>query len=448
MAEREVRYCTTTDGVRVAYCVLGSGVPVVFSFPISHQILLLESPVWRPWFGGLADRYQLVVFDSRGNGLSQRDVTWTPEAFARDLEAVVDSLPLNDFFVFAPIGYGHGAIRYAVAHPDRIAGLILWASFVNGATALEPTFLLGLAEQNWEFFLQTIPSSLHWLEPREIRAYVDMLRQSSTQKDYLSFMKACVGSDIQSLLPTVQTPALILHPRELDQVKVEEAMRLTSMLTDARLVLLEGPRLVPVAELVEPTLAAIAEFIDGITGRPDDHRDPVAAGPFRTVLFTDLVGHTEMMQRLGDDKGRDVLREHERITRDVLKAHDGSEVKTMGDGFMASFGSVTKAIDCAIALQRAFATHNADVGAHGLAPLHVRVGLNAGEPIEEDGDLFGSTVILASRIAAQAGVGEILVPEPLRHLLFGKSYVYADRGETALKGFEDAVRLYEVGWWE
>ena len=112
----------------------------------------------------------------------------------------------------------------------------------------------------------------------------------------------------------------------------------------------------------------------------------------------------------------------------------------MGDGFMASFGSVTKAMDCAIALQRAFAAHNESMP----EPLHVRVGLNAGEPIEEDGDLFGSTVILASRIAAKAGAGEILIPEPLRHLLSGKSYVYADRGETMLKGFEDAVRLYEV----
>ena len=78
--------------------------------------------------------------------------------------------------------------------------------------------------------------------------------------------------------------------------------------------------------------------------------------------------------------------------------------------------------------------------------LNVRVSLNAGEPIEEDGDLFGSTVVLASRIAANAGAGEILIPEPLRHLLAGKGYVDADRGESILKGFEDAVRLYEVRW--
>jgi class 3 adenylate cyclase len=149
-----------------------------------------------------------------------------------------------------------------------------------------------------------------------------------------------------------------------------------------------------------------------------------------------------MMRRLGDERGREVLREHERITRDLLKQHGGAEVKTMGDGFMASFASVTKAMDCAIALQRAFAAHTDSMP----EPLHVRVGLNAGEPIEEDGDLFGSMVIIASRIAAKAGAGEILIPEPLRHLLSGKSYVYADRGETILKGFEDAVRLYEVRW--
>lgn len=116
----------------------------------------------------------------------------------------------------------------------------------------------------------------------------------------------------------------------------------------------------------------------------------------------------------------------------------------MGDGFMASFMSVTKAMDCAIALQRAFATHSESMP----ESLHVRVGLNAGEPIEEDGDLFGSTVILASRIAEKAGAGEILIPETLRHLLTGKSFIYADRGETMLKGFEEAVRLYEVRWRE
>jgi adenylate cyclase len=113
----------------------------------------------------------------------------------------------------------------------------------------------------------------------------------------------------------------------------------------------------------------------------------------------------------------------------------------MGDGFMASFGSVTKAMDCAIALQRAFASHEGE-------PLQVRVGLNAGEPIEEDGDLFGSTVIMASRIAARANAGEILVSDTMRGLLSGKKFLLADRGDVVMKGFEDPVRLYEVRWRE
>jgi class 3 adenylate cyclase len=162
----------------------------------------------------------------------------------------------------------------------------------------------------------------------------------------------------------------------------------------------------------------------------------------QTILFTDLVGHTEMMRRLGDDRGREVLRDHERITRECIKQHGGTEIKADGDGFMVSFGSVTAAMACAIALQRAFARRNES----SAEPLHVRIGLNAGEPVEDDGDLFGSTVILAARIKDKAGAGEILIPEPLRHLLSGKSYVYADRGDTLLKGFEDAVRLYEVRW--
>jgi len=146
-----------------------------------------------------------------------------------------------------------------------------------------------------------------------------------------------------------------------------------------------------------------------------------------------------MMSRLGDERGRAVLREHETIIRNALKQNGGTELKTAGDGFMASFGSVTRAIECAIAFQRAFAERQGE-------PLSVRVGLNAGEPIEEDGDLFGATVILASRIAAQAEGGEILVADTVRGLCSGKGFLFADRGEFVAKGFEEPVRVYEVRW--
>jgi len=194
---------------------------------------------------------------------------------------------------------------------------------------------------------------------------------------------------------------------------------------------------------MEAVLAAIDDFLgEGEPSAAAPQPQAPALGTFRTVLFTDVEGSTALTHRLGDAKGRGVLREHERMVREALKAHGGAEVKTMGDGFMASFRSVTKAVDCAIALQRAFAERNETAG----EPLRIRIGLNAGEPIEEEGDLFGTTVILAARIAAQAQGGEILASLAVRELCAGKGFLFADTGEVILKGFEEPMRLFAVRW--
>jgi adenylate cyclase len=139
-----------------------------------------------------------------------------------------------------------------------------------------------------------------------------------------------------------------------------------------------------------------------------------------------------------------VLRTHNRIVRDALKAHTGSEIKHTGDGIMASFASATRALECAIAIQRAFAEHSESAE----EPIRVRVGLNAGEPIAEEADLFGTAVQLAARICARADPGEILAPIVVRELAAGKGFLFSDLGAIALRGFEDPVRLYEVRWRE
>ena len=116
----------------------------------------------------------------------------------------------------------------------------------------------------------------------------------------------------------------------------------------------------------------------------------------------------------------------------------------MGDGFMTSFSSSTRALDCAIAMQRAFADHNESAE----EPILVRIGLNAGEPIAEDDDLYGTAVNLAARIAAHAKGGEILASEAVRQIVAGKKFPFSDRGETTLRGFEDRVHIYQVSWGE
>ncbi len=189
-------------------------------------------------------------------------------------------------------------------------------------------------------------------------------------------------------------------------------------------------------------LAAVSEFLGLEVLAKAPPRRPGDAGGLITVLFTDVEGSTALTQRLGDARARDLLREHERIVREALKAHGGSEVKTMGDGFMASFSSATKALECAIAMQRAFAQHNESAE----EPIKVRVGLNAGEPIAEDEDLFGTAVNLAARIAAKADAGKIVASDVVRQLVAGKDFLFSDLGETEMRGFEDPVRLYELRW--
>jgi adenylate cyclase len=168
--------------------------------------------------------------------------------------------------------------------------------------------------------------------------------------------------------------------------------------------------------------------------------DLSAAQDVHTILFTDIEGSTELTHELGDKASRALFREHERIVRDALNAHGGSEVKTMGDGFMAAFHSPTRAVECAVAIQEGITHQEVNT------PFKVRIGLNSGEPIVEEGDFFGSTVILASRLASKAVGGEILVSDVVRHLVAGKGFEFLDRGSAQLKGFAEPVHFFEVHW--
>jgi class 3 adenylate cyclase len=161
------------------------------------------------------------------------------------------------------------------------------------------------------------------------------------------------------------------------------------------------------------------------------------------ILFTDIVGSTAILERLGDRDGRALLRIHDDIVREALARTDGTETKHTGDGIMATFPSVALAIACAIAIQRGIAAHNAH---HPERRLGVRIGVNAGEPVSERGDVFGTTVTAAARICGHARAGQILVAEVVRHLAAGQDVRLIDRGRTKLRGFTKAVRLFELPW--
>lgn len=161
----------------------------------------------------------------------------------------------------------------------------------------------------------------------------------------------------------------------------------------------------------------------------------------RSVMFTDIVGSTELTQRIGDDAAMQVLRIHDTIVRDALNASGGREIKHTGDGIMACFFSAVAAVRCAMQIQQALAQHR---GAQEQEPIVVRIGTAAGEPVEERNDLFGSTVQLASRLCAHAQPGQILVSNVVAELCIGKGLQFEELAEASLKGFAQPVRVHAV----
>jgi class 3 adenylate cyclase len=286
-------------------------------------------------------------------------------------------------------------------------------------------------------FTETVAHAMvaGWGASPMARGFAGLMREAATPATVIAYDGLWKQTDVREDLARLQVPTLITHRRGVAWPPSDAARSLAARIPNSRLALLEGDSVLPYVGDMNAVLAAMDEFLG------DEHFDHKHAGSaFRTVLFSDVEGSTSLTSRLGDDEARELLRDHDRLLRQVLKAHGGQEVKALGDGFMASFATASAGLECAIALQRAF---DAQAG-----QLRIRVGLSAGEPISEEQDLFGTTVITAARVAALANGGEILVADVVRQLVAGKRFLFADRGETVLRGFEDPVRVFEVRWQE
>jgi class 3 adenylate cyclase/tetratricopeptide (TPR) repeat protein len=192
---------------------------------------------------------------------------------------------------------------------------------------------------------------------------------------------------------------------------------------------------------VDSSIDAVASVVE--EERPD-LRGHTAPDGTVTILFSDIERSTELNERLGDQAFFELLREHNEIVRDQVRVHRGFEVKSQGDGFMIAFASPTDGVECSIAIQRALATR---MDAGGSEPIMVRMGLHTGEAIRERDDFFGRNVVLAARIAAQAGGGEILVSAPLKELAEGAGdLTFGDPRELGLKGLSGTHTVHPVEW--
>ncbi len=432
-----VRYARTSDGVTIAYTVFGSG-PLLIHMPPTITNVEAEWNVRliREWHELLAEHFTVVRYDSRWTGLSDRDCPpSTRDERVLDLEAVADATGSGPFSLLAPNASGQAGFLYAAEHAEQVSQLVLFNTAGTRRDGDDKGILNeihALFDVNRELWLEvTTHSNVGWRDTDAAREVATLYRESIDLDDYPEWLES--GRLGRSGDPdNFDVPTLILFRKEgRRSTGLDRVSEFARQLKHGIVRFIEGEATYPWIGDIETVVRAIQDHAaDGLT----DPEPKAAPSGFQSILFTDLEASTPLTQRLGDEGAQELLRGHNTTVRGALDANGGREVKHTGDGIMASFPSAVGAVTAALAIQ------------HDLAggEVRVRIGVNAGEPIVEDDDLFGLSVIKAARIADRADPGTILVADVVRQLCEGKTFQFASTGTVQLKGFDDAVELFEV----
>jgi pimeloyl-ACP methyl ester carboxylesterase/DNA-binding CsgD family transcriptional regulator len=238
-----VQYAKTSDGYSIAYSVSGAGLPFIFMPQVTNHVQLARMPgsYLHDWLAALQGQYRLVQYDGRGQGMSSRglDASYSMESLERDLESVVDCLKLDRFVLMGVNATGHAAIRFSIRKPGRVAALILSCCSTSGR-AWPVINSLDLAARNWELFPGIFMSAMR-APTQELRQMeMDHFRQSVTQADWLTMAPAWASFEIGEELSRLATPALILHPRNYENMPPQRSIEAAARIPGARLVLIDG----------------------------------------------------------------------------------------------------------------------------------------------------------------------------------------------------------------
>jgi class 3 adenylate cyclase len=451
MGTSAIRYTTAADGVAIGYEALGTGPPLLYARAwISHLELQRRDPSIERFFAPLREHRTIVRYDTRGNGVSDWSLAnpITKDDLLADLEAVADTIAEPKFDLWGTTYAGPLVIEYSARYPERVNRLILDGTFMAGRhwigkAAAESFFQMlstvhrtpDLVFSSLSFVTDPSPAITH-----EMR--VSRLKESIDPGALEQLYRLAVDFDVGELLGEITQPVLVMHREGSRSVPVGAARRLAARLPNANLQILQGNAHNLYAGDWQAPLDAVSEFLEL---SPMSHRLASTViettGELQVVLFTDIVGSTAMTASLGDHPAQSVVREHDRIVRSALAERGGQEIKHTGDGIMASFRSVSDAAVSALLMRDRIAVLQHDRPDH---PLAIRVGLNAGEPVSEDGDLFGSTVQIAARVCDRASSGEVVVTDVVRELLRGKLMRFDDLGLHEMKGVDGAIRLWRL----
>jgi class 3 adenylate cyclase len=452
--EPQIQYVRSADGTNIAYTVMGDGVPMILSPNIwCHLAMQLTGDFGEAWQQMAQEGILVVPYDMRGMGMSDREVKdFSLDSQMADIEALRGRLGVDRFALYGNVFGSLASIAYAAHHPERVSHLILSVPFANGEEFYQavPT-LQGLetfremADEHWELYTLTHASALVGMLPGEDpKRLAALMRESTTPATLRSYFMQLRTQDVRPLLSEIRSPTLILGPtgRGLMVVQSRFAREVTAGIPGARLVTLAPDLAAPLPP--DPVLAT--EFVLGRAVRrptPPDHAERVEL-PSGTaiILFADIVDSTGLTERLGDDAFREKARGLDEAMRAAIRANGGTPVegKTLGDGVLAVFTSAKQAITCAQACH----------AAASAAGLSLHAGIHAGDVIREAdpdgrGNVYGGAVNIAARVAAASAAGETLVSGTVRDLARTSAGVtFEDRGEQALKGVDDPVRVFAV----
>jgi len=433
-----------SDGASIAYQVAGDGPLDVLFLPgwISQIEQLWEAPANRRFLERLTGFCRLILFDSRGTGLSERVLdTYTLEQESRDAIAVLDAAGSERTALFTYAAGGLVGAMLAAEQPQRVGALVMYASVARTSWApdyewaMTPEERIAAAANNtatWgeldsELIARLAPSAIG--DPTLTAWFARTQRLAASPREARTIAAATADLDVRHVLPEIRVPTLVMH-RPAEKVwDVRHSKYLAANIPGARYRELDGADSFPFLGDSDAIVEEVEEFLTG--GRSGGE----LARALLTVMFTDIVDATALAARLGDSRWRDLLARHDRDVRRELERFEGREVKTVGDGFLVTFdGPPSRALRCALAITRA---------ARELS-LEVRIGVHTGECELIGDDVGGMAVHIASRVSGLAEPGEVLVSGTVYGTVVGGPFGFDDRGFHALKGVPGRWPLFSL----
>jgi len=437
--ETTTRYADSS-GVSIAYQVHGEGPLDLVFVPgfVSHVELIWDEPTVAAFFRRLASFARLVIFDKRGQGLSDRvGRPPTLEDSMDDLRAVMDAAGCERPAIFGISEGGPMSALFAASHPERVGSLILYGTYARMVSAPDyPDGIpgewldrwVGIVRREWggpvgvDLWAPSLAG-----DPGFEEWWARLLRYGTSPAGAIALMDLYRQIDVRVALAAIEAPTLVAHCRGDRMIPVALGRYLADHIAGSRFAELPGRDHIAFAK-AEPLLDEVEEFLVGSRGAAAAER------ALATILFTDLVDSTARAAELGDRRWRALLERHDAAVRRQLTLHRGREVKTVGDGFLATFDGPARAIRCAEALR----------GELGTLGLQVRAGIHTGEVELIGDDVGGIAVNIGARIGAEAVAGEVLVSSTVRELVVGSGLEFADRGVRELKGVPGEWRLFAI----